>query len=78
MDRTWELAEPYSDRKVERPPMFLTGSRDPVRELAPASLMDGWVTDLRAHVLIEGAGHRVSQERPREVNPALLEFIGGL
>ena len=37
--------------------------------------MDGWVTDLRAKVIIEGAGHWVQQERPDEVNRALLEFL---
>jgi hypothetical protein len=58
--------------------MFLTDSRNPVREFAPAWLMDGWVTDLRAHIMIEGAGHWVNQERPGDVNGALLQSIGGL
>ena len=78
MDRSWELAEPLAGRKVEQPAMFLTGERDPVRTFAPAELMDGWVTDLRAHVVIPGAGHWVNQERPDEVNAALLEFLAGL
>jgi pimeloyl-ACP methyl ester carboxylesterase len=29
-------------------------------------------------VLIEGAGHWLQQERPAEVNAALVEFIDGL
>ena len=49
---------------------FLTGSRDPVKRFMPAAAMDGWVTDLRAHVEIDGAGHWVNQERPREVGDA--------
>jgi pimeloyl-ACP methyl ester carboxylesterase len=78
MDRSWELSEPYADRKVEQPALFLTGARDPAKEFAPASFMDGWVTDLRASIEVEGAGHWVNQERPDEVNRALLEFIRGL
>ena len=41
----------------------------------PAEIMDGWVTDLRESVVVEGAGHWVQQERPREVNEALLGFL---
>jgi pimeloyl-ACP methyl ester carboxylesterase len=35
------------------------------------------VTDLRLVRIIDGAGHWVQQERPAEVNAALLEFLGG-
>lgn len=78
MDRTWELSEPFADRKVEQPALYLVGGRDPVREFAPASLMDGWVTDLRSEVVVEGAGHWVNQQAPDEVNRALLDFLAGL
>jgi pimeloyl-ACP methyl ester carboxylesterase len=40
--------------------------------------MDRWYTDLRGKVLIEGAGHWVQQERPQEVEQALLKFLRGL
>jgi pimeloyl-ACP methyl ester carboxylesterase len=40
--------------------------------------MDPYYTDLRAKILVEGAGHWVQQERPREVNAALLEFLAGI
>jgi pimeloyl-ACP methyl ester carboxylesterase len=40
--------------------------------------MDGWVEDLRGVVLIPGAGHWVQQERPDEVNEALLGFLSSL
>ena len=29
-------------------------------------------------VMIEGAGHWIQQERPDEVNAALLDFLSGL
>ena len=41
-------------------------------------LMRKQVRDLRHVQMIEGAGHWLQQERPAEVNAALLEFLGGL
>jgi len=78
IDRNWELTEPFADRRIEQPAMFLTGERDPVRKFMPAEAMHGWVTDMRAERLIDGAGHWVQQELPDEVNAALLEFLAGV
>ena len=58
----------------------LVGDRDPVRVYAgqhEGGLKD-WAPDLRGQVVLEGAGHWVQQERPDEVNAALLGFLGGL
>ncbi len=77
IDRNWRLTEPYADRRIEQPALFITGSRDPVRRFMPAEAMVGHVTDLREVVVIEGAGHWVMQERPDEVNAALLAFLDG-
>jgi pimeloyl-ACP methyl ester carboxylesterase len=76
IDRTWQLTAHLAERRIEQPALFLTGSRDPVRQFMPAEIMKGWVTDLRQSVVVEGAGHWVQQERPREVNAALLSFLG--
>jgi pimeloyl-ACP methyl ester carboxylesterase len=75
IDRNWRLREPFAERRVEQPALFVAGSRDPVLEFMPPQLMDGWVTDLRDSVVVEGAGHWIQQERPREVNEALLRFL---
>jgi pimeloyl-ACP methyl ester carboxylesterase len=77
-DRSWERTAHLEGRRVEQPALFLTGERDPVAAFAPAALMEGHVTDLRASVVVEGAGHWVNQERPDAVNAALLEFLDGL
>ena len=37
--------------------------------------MDGWLDDHRATTLIDGAGHWVQQEKPAEVNAALIDFL---
>jgi pimeloyl-ACP methyl ester carboxylesterase len=44
----------------------------------PHEAMTGSVTDLREVVIVEGAGHWVQQERPDEVDAALLGFLGSV
>jgi pimeloyl-ACP methyl ester carboxylesterase len=78
IDRNWELTQPYDGRRIEQPALFLTGERDPVRGFTRADAMSGWVLDLRASVVVPGAGHWVNQEAPEAVNHALLEWLRGL
>lgn len=75
LDRNWELTAPFADRRIEQPALFLTGERDPVRRFMPAAAMDGWVTDLRASIVVPGAGHWVTQDAPGAVTTALLEWL---
>ena len=44
----------------------------------PAAAMHGWVDDLRAEIVVPGAGHWVQQQAPDVVNAALLEFLASL
>ena len=78
IDRNWEQLEPYGERHVSAPAMFLTGELDPVRLFSPAEAMDGWLDDLRRLDVIEGAGHWVQQQAPEAVNAALLDFLAAL
>jgi pimeloyl-ACP methyl ester carboxylesterase len=78
IDRNWELTEAVAERRVEQPAFFLTGELDPVQKFMPAAAMDGWVADLRASVVVPGAGHWVQQQAPDAVNAALLDFLAGL
>jgi pimeloyl-ACP methyl ester carboxylesterase len=75
IDRNWELTASVAERAVEQPALFLTGERDPVRRFMSAEGMRGWVRDLRAEVVVPGAGHWVQQQAPDAVNAALLEFL---
>jgi pimeloyl-ACP methyl ester carboxylesterase len=77
IDRNWKLTEPYAGQRVTQPSLFLTGDVDPVRRFMPADGIEEWLTDLRANLVIPG-GHWIQQERPQEVNRALLEFLAGL
>lgn len=78
LDRNWQVSATYADRRVEQPALFVGGSRDPVINMIPPTVMEGWVTDLRDTVIVDGAGHWVQQERPDAVNAALLTFLRGL
>ena len=76
MDRNWELTGHLAEAHVTCPSLFVTGSLDPVRSFAPHEPGLAWLDDHRGNVVVEGAGHWVQQERPGEVNEALLGFLG--
>jgi pimeloyl-ACP methyl ester carboxylesterase len=78
IDRNWRITAPVDGRRVDQPSLFLTGSEDIVRRFMPAGDLRRWLPDLRGDVVVEGAGHWVNQERPDEVNDALLSFLAGL
>ncbi|MDQ1394894.1 MAG: hypothetical protein QOG64_153 [Acidimicrobiaceae bacterium] len=80
MDRNWEVTKDLAADRVAMPSMFIGGSLDPVITGNPAALdaMKELLPDLRDVVIIPGAGHWTQQERPDEVNQALLAFLGGL
>jgi pimeloyl-ACP methyl ester carboxylesterase len=81
-ERDWERLPELGATKVPQPALFIAGDRDPVLDLVPGmkltDAMDPWYADLRGKVLIEGAGHWVQQERPAEVNRAILAFLNSL
>jgi pimeloyl-ACP methyl ester carboxylesterase len=78
-ERDFERLPELSVEKITQPALFIAGERDPVLTFSAGvrlhDVMDGWYTDLRGKVIIPGAGHWIQQERPAEVNAALLEFL---
>jgi len=44
----------------------------------PADRLTESVSDLRASIVLDGAGHWVQQERPADVSAALVTFLAGL
>lgn len=81
IDRNWALLAPFQGARVMPPALFIAGTRDavidsPMGRGALDRLAAG-VPNLRAKVMIDGAGHWIQQERPQEVNAALLEFLAG-
>ncbi|WP_405493360.1 alpha/beta fold hydrolase [Nocardia sp. NBC_00511] len=75
LDRTWELTAHLADAKVTQPSLFIAGSTDPVIQFTPLAKMSAVLSDLRGSIVLDGAGHWIQQQRPAEVNAALLEFL---
>jgi pimeloyl-ACP methyl ester carboxylesterase len=80
VDRTWELMAPWQGAKMTRPCMFIAGDRDGVILMNPRALeeLEANAPDLRAKVILPDAGHWTQQERPEEVNAALIGFLKSL
>jgi len=81
IDRNWELSAAWQDATIDQPSLFLAGSKDGVitgligaKRVAD---MERVLTDLKAKIILDGAGHWVQQERPEEVNAALIDFLKG-
>ncbi len=82
IDRSWELLAPWAGAKVTVPALYIAGERDLVvafsgkDKLVPA--LRQWVPGLREAVMLPGCGHWTEQERPAEVNTAMLGFLKAL
>jgi pimeloyl-ACP methyl ester carboxylesterase len=78
-DRTWELTAPWAGAPLQVPGLYIAGDRDLVTafpgmsELIPA--LPRLFPSLRDPVILPGCGHWTQQERPAEVNAALLDFL---
>ncbi|GAA1876388.1 epoxide hydrolase EphA [Pseudonocardia ailaonensis] len=77
-DRNWETTPELAGAHVTIPSLFVAGDRDPVLLMSPPGRQAEYLDDLRGQVLVPGAGHWVQQERPDEVNAALLAFLEAL
>ena len=77
-DRNWERTPQLEGAKVAQPSLFVGGVLDPVLVMTPPAISEGWLTDHRGDVLIDDAGHWVQQEKPDEVNAALVGFLDSI
>lgn len=82
IDRNWELLAPWAGAKVTVPALYVAGDRDLVMafrgmdQLLPA--LEQVVPELRESIILPGCGHWTGQERPTEVNAAMLRFLQSL
>jgi pimeloyl-ACP methyl ester carboxylesterase len=79
IDRNWELTAPWQSALIAQPSLFIAGSNDAVvtglmggKRVAD---MERTLPNLRQKLIIDGAGHWIQQERPAEVNAALIAFL---
>ncbi|HEU4726276.1 MAG TPA: alpha/beta hydrolase [Kofleriaceae bacterium] len=80
LDRNWELSAAFDGLTIHQPALFMMGDADAAypssREAIEALPLA--VPGLRRTVILAGCGHWVGEERPDDVNAALLEFLAGL
>ncbi|MEE2047326.1 alpha/beta hydrolase, partial [Nocardiopsis tropica] len=78
-ERNQELMAPFQGRGIDVPALYMVGDMDLVtvmrgipelREVLPLI-----APRLHADVTLPGCGHWTQQERPDEVNAALLDFL---
>jgi pimeloyl-ACP methyl ester carboxylesterase len=82
IDRNWQLTAPFQGAKISVPALYVAGDRDlvvkfPGTEKLLAALPT-FIPRLTKTIMLPGCGHWTQQERPREVNEALIEFLRGL
>jgi len=76
-DRNWETTPELDGAMIPVPCMFIGGTADPVLAFTRADRAPELISGPYQHVLIDGAGHWLQQERPDEVNATLLQFLKG-
>ena len=82
IDRNWELLAPWSGAQVTVPALYIAGDRDLVvafrgmDKLLPA--LKQFIPQLTDTIMLPGCGHWTQQERPAEVNAAMIAFLQGL
>jgi len=77
-DRNWELTALTPANTIDVPSLFVGGTADPTLAYTPRHRVREVVSGDYREVMIDGAGHWLQQERPAEVNEALLDFLSGL
>jgi pimeloyl-ACP methyl ester carboxylesterase len=82
IDRNWELLAPFTGARVTVPALYVAGDRDLVVRFRGMDRviagLENFVPQLRGTVMLPGCGHWTQQERPAEVNTAMLDFLRGL
>jgi pimeloyl-ACP methyl ester carboxylesterase len=82
VDRNWELLGAFEGVKVTVPTLYMAGDHDMVVAFPGAAEhianMKQSVPLLRDIQMLPGCGHWTQQERPNEVNAALIDFLRSL
>jgi pimeloyl-ACP methyl ester carboxylesterase len=78
--RDWAFLQPYKDRKVEQPALFIAGDRDGAftafgMNADPIATLRTQAPNLEGAHVLPGCGHWTQQERPAEVNAALVPWL---
>jgi pimeloyl-ACP methyl ester carboxylesterase len=79
IDRNWELLAPFAGAPVTVPALFIAGDRDLVLAFRGMDQLianlSKFVPQLQKTLILPGCGHWTQQERPAEVNAAMIDFL---
>ncbi|MEW6186650.1 MAG: alpha/beta hydrolase [Thermodesulfobacteriota bacterium] len=77
IDRNWELTPFLSGARIQQPSLFIAGELDGVIVMNRRAFdnLENNLPNLKQKILIPGAGHWIQQERPKEVNNLILDFL---
>jgi pimeloyl-ACP methyl ester carboxylesterase len=82
IEKSWELTAAWTGALVHTPALYIAGERDAVVSFPGSQDLIAnlriFVPNLRGTLLLPGCGHWTQQERPTEVNAALIEFLKDL
>jgi arylsulfatase len=82
IDLSWEQMAAYQGAHVQPPALYIAGDRDHVPHFPGMNMLlprlKSLIPNLRQTLMLPGCGHWTQQERPSDVNAAILEFLGGL
>jgi pimeloyl-ACP methyl ester carboxylesterase len=76
-DRNWALSGGWEGLKIQQPALFVAGAEDGVIKFMSKALaqLPTTVPGLKKTVIVPDSGHWIQQQRPAEVNAAILEFL---
>ena len=79
IDRNWELLAPWTGARVTVPALYIAGEQDlvvkfPGAEQLIANLVQ-FVPKLQKTIMLRDCGHWTQQEKPNEVNSAIIAFL---
>jgi pimeloyl-ACP methyl ester carboxylesterase len=79
IDRNWKLLAPFAGATVTVPALYIAGDRDLVLTFRGADELirnlSKFVPRLQETIILPGCGHWTQQERPAEVNAAMIDFL---
>lgn len=80
VDRDWEDLSAFRGCPIQVPALFVGGSKDGPTIWGQAAIdrFPQTLPKLHRSIVLEGCGHWTQQERPAEVNEALLDFLAAV
>jgi pimeloyl-ACP methyl ester carboxylesterase len=82
IDRNWELLAPFAGACVNVPALYIAGDRDLVVAFRGMDQLIANLSQFAPHLqrtlMLPSCGHWTQQERPEDVNAAMIDFLRGL